>query len=68
MEAVVRAEDPPIDVNRAAFAQVELSRLLNGYDICIDAPDIESEGLHHADVLMGNSSRRTSLSATAGKS
>jgi D-3-phosphoglycerate dehydrogenase len=33
---VVRAEDPPIDVNRAAFAPAELSRLLNGYDICID--------------------------------
>jgi hypothetical protein len=33
---VVRAEDPPIDVNRAAFAPTELSRLLNGYDICID--------------------------------
>jgi D-3-phosphoglycerate dehydrogenase / 2-oxoglutarate reductase len=35
-QRVVRAEDPPIDVNRAAFAPTELSRLLNGYDICID--------------------------------
>jgi len=35
-QRVVRAEDPPIDVNRAAFALTELSRLLNGYDICID--------------------------------
>jgi len=35
-QRVVRAEDPPINVNRAAFAPTELSRLLNGYDICID--------------------------------
>jgi D-3-phosphoglycerate dehydrogenase / 2-oxoglutarate reductase len=33
---VARADDPPIDVNRAAFAPAELPRLLNGYDICID--------------------------------
>jgi D-3-phosphoglycerate dehydrogenase / 2-oxoglutarate reductase len=33
-QRVVRAEDPPIDVN--PFAPTELSRLLNGYDICID--------------------------------
>jgi len=31
----VRAEDPPIDVNRAAFTPTELSQLLNGYDIRI---------------------------------
>jgi hypothetical protein len=35
-QQVVCAEDPPIDVNRAVFAPAELSRLLNGYDICID--------------------------------
>ena len=33
---VVRTDDPPIDVNRAAFTPAELPRLLNGYDICID--------------------------------
>jgi D-3-phosphoglycerate dehydrogenase / 2-oxoglutarate reductase len=33
---VVRADDPPIDVNRAAFAPDELPRLLDGYEICID--------------------------------
>lgn len=33
---VVRADDPPIDVNRAAFTPDELPRLLGGYDICID--------------------------------
>jgi D-3-phosphoglycerate dehydrogenase / 2-oxoglutarate reductase len=35
-QQVVRAGDPPIDVNRATFAPAELPRLLNGYDICID--------------------------------
>jgi D-3-phosphoglycerate dehydrogenase len=35
-QQVVRADDPPIDVNRAAFAPAELPRLLSGYDICID--------------------------------
>ena len=35
-QQVVRAGDPLIDVNRAAFAPAELPRLLNGYDICID--------------------------------
>jgi D-3-phosphoglycerate dehydrogenase / 2-oxoglutarate reductase len=33
---VVRPDDPPIDVNRRAFQQDELPRLLDGYDICID--------------------------------
>jgi D-3-phosphoglycerate dehydrogenase / 2-oxoglutarate reductase len=33
---VVRADDPPIDVNRTAFAADELPRLLDGYAICID--------------------------------
>jgi D-3-phosphoglycerate dehydrogenase / 2-oxoglutarate reductase len=33
---VIRPDDPPIDVNRAAFAPAELPRLLNGYDICVD--------------------------------
>jgi D-3-phosphoglycerate dehydrogenase len=35
-EGVVRADDPPIDVNRAPFERAELPRLLNDYDICID--------------------------------
>jgi D-3-phosphoglycerate dehydrogenase / 2-oxoglutarate reductase len=35
-QQVVRADDPPIDVNRAAFAPDELPRLLDGYEICID--------------------------------
>jgi D-3-phosphoglycerate dehydrogenase / 2-oxoglutarate reductase len=35
-QQVVRAGDPPIDVNRAAFAADELPRLLDGYEICID--------------------------------
>jgi D-3-phosphoglycerate dehydrogenase / 2-oxoglutarate reductase len=35
-QRVVRAADPPIDVNRKPFAQAELPRLLKGYDICID--------------------------------
>jgi D-3-phosphoglycerate dehydrogenase / 2-oxoglutarate reductase len=36
-ERVVRADDPPIDVNRVAMvAPDELPRLLHGYDICID--------------------------------
>ncbi len=33
---VVRPDDPPIDVNRAAFARDELPRILGGYDIAID--------------------------------
>ncbi len=35
-ERVVRADDPPIDVNRRPFEQAELPQLLAGYDICID--------------------------------
>ncbi len=35
-ESVVRADDPPIDVNRKPFERAELPRLLQGYDICID--------------------------------
>jgi D-3-phosphoglycerate dehydrogenase / 2-oxoglutarate reductase len=35
-ERVVRGDDPPIAVNRAAFASAELPKLLDGYDICID--------------------------------
>jgi D-3-phosphoglycerate dehydrogenase / 2-oxoglutarate reductase len=35
-ERVLRADDPPIDVNRKPFAPAELPQLLNGYDICID--------------------------------
>ncbi len=33
---VIRPDDPPIDVNRAAFAREELPRVLAGYDIAID--------------------------------
>jgi D-3-phosphoglycerate dehydrogenase len=33
---VIRTDDPPIDVNRKPFAQAELPRVLNGYDIAID--------------------------------
>jgi len=33
---MVRADDPPIDINRTPFEQAELPRLLAGYDICID--------------------------------
>ncbi len=35
-ERVVRADDPPIDVNRGPVQQAELPQLLTGYDICID--------------------------------
>jgi D-3-phosphoglycerate dehydrogenase / 2-oxoglutarate reductase len=35
-ERVIRADDPPIDVNRRPFAPEELPRLLDGYDVCID--------------------------------
>lgn len=35
-QRAIRPDDPPIDVNRAAFASQDLPRLLAGYDICID--------------------------------
>jgi hypothetical protein len=35
-QQVLRADDPPIDVNRTPFERTELPRLLKGYDICID--------------------------------
>jgi D-3-phosphoglycerate dehydrogenase / 2-oxoglutarate reductase len=35
-QRVVRADDPPIDVNRKSFESAELPRLLDGYDIAID--------------------------------
>jgi len=35
-QRVLRAGDPPIDVNRKPFEQSELPRLLDGYDIAID--------------------------------
>ena len=35
-ERVVRAGDPPIDVNRKAFSRAELPRVLDGYDIALD--------------------------------
>jgi D-3-phosphoglycerate dehydrogenase / 2-oxoglutarate reductase len=33
---VLRADDPPIAVNRSSFEPAELPRLLQGYEICID--------------------------------
>jgi D-3-phosphoglycerate dehydrogenase len=33
---VVRADDPPIDVNTAPFARDDLPRLLDGYEIALD--------------------------------
>ena len=35
-QAVLHADDPPIDVNRTSFTGAELPWLLSGYDICID--------------------------------
>ena len=35
-QRVVRPDDPPIDINSAAFAPAELPKLLHGYVICID--------------------------------
>jgi D-3-phosphoglycerate dehydrogenase / 2-oxoglutarate reductase len=35
-QRVLRADDPPIDVNRKPFAQAELPQVLKGYEICID--------------------------------
>jgi D-3-phosphoglycerate dehydrogenase len=33
---VIRADDPPIDVNRTPFAREDLPRVLAGYDIALD--------------------------------
>ena len=35
-QRVIRPDDPAIDVNRQPYAQGELPRVLQGYDICID--------------------------------
>lgn len=35
-ERVVRADDPPIDVNRKTFARDDLPRVLDGYDVALD--------------------------------
>jgi D-3-phosphoglycerate dehydrogenase / 2-oxoglutarate reductase len=35
-DSVLRADDPPIDVNRTPFERDALPRLLQGYDVCID--------------------------------
>jgi len=33
---IIRADDPPIDVNRESFARDDLPRVIRGYDIAID--------------------------------
>jgi D-3-phosphoglycerate dehydrogenase / 2-oxoglutarate reductase len=55
---VARADDPPIDVNRTAFAPADLPDLLQGYGICINdhsylpTPLIERcDGLRHVVFL-----------------
>jgi D-3-phosphoglycerate dehydrogenase / 2-oxoglutarate reductase len=35
-ERVLKPDDPPIEVNRKAFAKDELPRIIRGYDIAID--------------------------------
>jgi D-3-phosphoglycerate dehydrogenase len=35
-QSVINPDDPPIDVNRDAFARDELPRIIRGYDIAID--------------------------------
>jgi D-3-phosphoglycerate dehydrogenase len=35
-QRVIRPDDPAMDVNRQPYAQGELPRVLQGYDICID--------------------------------
>jgi D-3-phosphoglycerate dehydrogenase len=35
-QRVLRADDPPIDINRKPFEQAALPAVLKGYDICID--------------------------------
>jgi D-3-phosphoglycerate dehydrogenase len=35
-ERVIRADDPPIAVNRKAFARDDLPRVLEGYDVALD--------------------------------
>jgi len=44
-ERVLRPDDPPIEVNRKAFEQPELPRVLKGYDICIDDHSYMPTGL-----------------------
>jgi D-3-phosphoglycerate dehydrogenase len=34
--SVIRSDDPPIDVNRKAYALADLPVVLKGYDICVD--------------------------------
>ncbi len=36
MGTLVRADDPPIDVNRKTFARDDLPRVLDGYDVALD--------------------------------
>jgi D-3-phosphoglycerate dehydrogenase len=35
-QSVIKPDDPPIDVNREAFARDELPRIIGGYEIAID--------------------------------
>ena len=59
-QQVLRAADPPIDVNRKPFAQADLPRVLNGYDICIDdhsnlpTPLVEQCGALKHIVFLGS--------------
>jgi D-3-phosphoglycerate dehydrogenase / 2-oxoglutarate reductase len=44
-QRVIRPDDPPIAVNMAPFERAELSRLLDGCDICIDDHSYMPTGL-----------------------
>jgi D-3-phosphoglycerate dehydrogenase len=51
-ERVIRAGDPPIDVNRKAFERNELPRVLKGYDIAIDDHSyLPTEEIDRCDAL-----------------
>jgi D-3-phosphoglycerate dehydrogenase len=51
-QRVVRADDPPIDVNRTPFEPADLPRMLKGYDICInDHSYMPTEFIDRCDAL-----------------
>src|SRR5215472_2517462 len=51
-QRVVRPDDPAIAVNRQAYSQAELPRVLKGYDICIDDHSyLPTELLDRCDAL-----------------